>query len=476
MRFHQMCNNYFSRCRLIAKLATLCAIGLLGNLTGLNVVFAQTLDETLSHVYATSPVLNNQRVQLRATNENYPQAISNWLPSVSYTRTDTRTVTREKGNSTGTTNTTGVDDAVSLSIDVFRGGRNFASLRKANTDIKGGRQQLIETEQTVFLDTITAYMDVLRDQQRVEIRRNNVNVLKQHLDAVQVQYDLRRRTETDLAQAKSRLSAAEAQTAVDEARLIATEERFQRIVGMPPEDLSFPVDIPEDMKVDDDNVRVLVSDNPSVLRQQYAVKSAEDDVDLVAGELLPSVAVSSSITRSKSALRDASATVGQTGVVSLTLTVPIYQKGAVYSRLRASKYTLGTQKLTLNQTYRTTIESLLSNADNLRVAKVRIASLQKQVEAAEIALKSIEAELEVGRRTVLDVLDQEQELLNARLNLVSAERDKIVFAYTIERDTGRLTANDLGLSVDLYDTEADFDEQKFKLLGTGTLPDLPSQK
>lgn len=476
MRLQQMRNNYFSAYPPNSWAALVCLAVILGGILAPKVVVAETLDEVLSHVYSTSPVLNNQRVQLRATNEKYPQAISNWLPSVSYTRTGTKTVAREKGNSTGTTNTEGVDDAISLSMDIFRGGRNFVSFNKAKIDIEGGREQLIETEQTVFLDAITAYMDVLRDQETVEIRRNNINVLNKHFEAVQVQYDLRRRTETDLAQARSRLLAAEALTAVAEAKLIATENRFQRVVGLPPEGLSFPKDSPDALKVNDDNARDLISENPAIRKQQHAVESAEADVDLSAGELLPSVALSSSITRSKSALRNASATVGQSGVVSMTLTVPIYQKGAVYSRLRESKYTLGSQKLTLNQTYRTTIESLLSNADNLRVAKVRISSLQAQVEAAEIALQSIEAELEVGRRTVLDVLDQEQELLNARLNLVSAERDRIVFAYTIERDIGQLTANDLGIAVDFYDTQADFDDQKLNLLGTGTLPELPNQR
>lgn len=435
----------------------------------------QSLEDVLVTVYHTSPTLNAQRVQLRVSNEQYPQAISNWLPSVSYSRTETDTVTREKAADTGTTRSDEVSHAVSVSVDLYRGGRNFASLRKADDDIRGGREELAETEQTVFLNAVTAYMDTLRDRRRVEIRENNVNVLQRHLDAVTVQYDLRRRTRADLAQAQSRLLAAEAELAKAKSTLVETEERFERIVGDPPGELSMP-EPPKDVKVDDDNVRKLIENNPSIKRQKFAVKSADTNVDLVQGELLPSVSVSSSLTRSKSASRDASATVGRTGVVTMTLTVPIYQKGAVFSRLRASKYSLGKEKLTLHETFRTSIENLLTNDEKVAATKVQIRSLEQQVEAAEVARQSVEAEMEVGRRTVIDLLDQEQELLNARLNLISAQRDLIVFSYSVERDIGRLTAQELGLDTEYYDPEDDFAAQRDDLIGAGTLPDLPSPR
>lgn len=433
--------------------------------------FGQSLDEILAHVYQNSPTINGQRVQVRETNESYPQAISNWLPSVEYSRSESNTVTREKGAATGTTNSDQVDHALSISADLFRGGRNFAALRKAEQDIKAAREQLTDTEQAVFLATISAYMDTLRDRRRVKIRENNVERLQKHQDAVQVQFDLRRRTRADVAQAETRVLAAQAELATARATLTATEERYERIVGMPPEKLTIP-EPPKDMKVTDDNVRGLIANNPSIKRQRLLVSSAEEDVDLVAGELLPRFSISSSLTRSKNANRNESATVGRTGVVTMTLTVPIYQKGAVFSRLRASKYTLGRQKLTLNETVRTSIENLISNDERVEAARIRTETLEKQVAAAGIALESISAELEVGRRTVLDLLDQEQELLNARLNLVAAQRDYIVFAFTVERDIGLLTAEALGLTVELYQPEVEFESQRFKLIGTGTHPSI----
>lgn len=436
-----------------------------------SVALGQSLDDVLGYVYRTNPTIIGQRVQVRETNENYPQAISNWLPSVEYTRTDTNTVTREKNADTGTTNSDQVDHALSVSADLFRGGRNFAALRKARKDISAAREQLTNTEQTIFLATITAYMDTLRGRRRVEIRENNVKRLQTHMDAVQVQFDLRRRTQADVAQAESRLLAAQAELATDRATLKATEERFERIVGMPPEELSIP-EVPKGKKVTDENARGLISNNPNIKRQRLLVGSAEEDIDLVAGELLPSFSISSSVTRSKNANRNASATVGRTGSVAMTLTVPLYQKGAVYSRLRASKYTLGRQKLTLNETYRTSMENLIGNDEQLKAARIRVETLEKQVAAANVALESIAAELEVGRRTVLDLLDQEQELLNGQLNLVSAKRDYVVFAFTVERDIGALTADAMGLSVDLYQPEKEFQMQRYKLIGTGTLPSI----
>lgn len=454
------------------RLASTCAAAMIIGVSMFpNGVQGQSLDDILAHVYQNNPTIIGQRVQVRETNENYPQAISNWLPSVEYTRTDTNTVTREKAAATGTTNSDQVDHALSVSADLFRGGRNFAALRKAQKDINAAREQLSNTEQTIFLAAITAYMDTLRDRRRVEIRENNVKRLQTHMEAVQVQFDLRRRTQADVAQAETRLLAALAELATDGATLRATEQRFERIVGMPPGELSIP-EVPEAKKVTDDNARGLISNNPSIKRQRLLVSSAEEDVDLVAGELLPSFSISSSVTRSKNANRNESATVGRTGTLAMTITVPLYQKGAVYSRLRASKYTLGRQKLTLNETYRTSMENLMGNDERLKAARVRVETLEKQVAAANVALESISAELEVGRRTVLDLLDQEQELLNGQLNLVTAKRDYVVFSYTVERDIGALTADTMGLSVDLYQPEQEFQRQRFKLIGTGTLPSI----
>lgn len=456
---------------LIGKCA---AVSIIGLCIFPNPVLGQSLDEVLGYVYQNNPTINGQRVQLRETNENYPQAISNWLPNVEYSRTDTNTVSREKNADTGTTNSDQVDHALSVSADLFRGGRNFAALRKARKDISAAREELLNTEQTVFLAAITAYMDTLRDRRRVEIRENNVERLQKHMDAVKVQFDLRRRTRADVAQAETRLLAAQAELATDRAALVATQERYERIVGMPPGELSIPK-APKDMKITDENARELIANNPSIKRQRLLVGSAEEDVDLVAGELLPSFSISSSVTRSKNANRNASATVGRTGTVAMTLTVPLYQKGAVYSRLRASKYALGRQKLTLNETYRTSMENLIGNDERVEAARIRLGTLEKQVAAANIALESISAELEVGRRTVLDLLDQEQELLNGQLNLVSAQRDYVVFAFTVERDVGALTADDLGLSVELYQPEEEFQQQRYKLIGTGTLPSIIKQ-
>ena len=431
---------------------------------------AQSLEETLARVYQQNPVLNAQRAQLRATNEQYPQALGAWLPTVELSGSYSRTANRQEAALDGTAVSYTQSEAVTLSQNLYQGGRNFAGLRKAEQDIFSARERLRETEQTVLLDAITAYMDVLRDREIVEIRRNNVEVLRRHLAATQVQFDLRRRTQADLAQARSRLFAAEAETAEAEAKLTAGEERFERLVGAPPAELSAPP-APEVPAPPESKPHEAVAENPTVRRQIFDLQSAETDVEIAEGELLPRLALEGSFTRSRAGTRnDTVSSVDRSAVATLTLTVPIYQKGQVFSRIRASKYTAGQRRLDLDQAYRSAVEQLYASYDSHRAAEVKIQALAAQVEAAQVALASVQAELEVGRRTVLDLLDQEQEFLNARVNLISAERDRIVFAYTVARDLGRLTAGDLALDVPLYDPQAAFERQKLKLIGADIEP------
>jgi hypothetical protein len=224
--------------------------------------------------------------------------------------------------------------------------------------------------------------------------------------------------------------AAQAELATDRATLKATEERFERIVGMPPGELSIP-DVPKAKKVTDENARGLISNNPSIKRQRLLVSSAEEDVDLVVGELLPRFSISSSVTRSKNANRNESATVGRTGTLAMTLTVPLYQKGAVYSRLRASKYTLGRQKLTLNETYRTSMENLMGNDERLATDNV------------EHSVKS--EELIRDRFSHLKIIARARDRQYA-FRLLNAGVDEVVretFHSGVE--AGRLTLQHLGL-------------------------------
>lgn len=427
---------------------------------------AQSLEETLVQVYQESPVLNAQRAQLRATNERYPQAIGAWLPTVEITSSYSRTANRQESAAAGTAVSQTQSEGVTVTQNLYSGGRNFAGLRRSEQDIAIGRERLRDTEQLVFLDSITAYMDVLRDREIVSIRRNNVGVLGEHLEATQVQFDLRRRTQADLAQARSRLFAAEAETAEAEARLTASQERFERLVGTPPGQLEMPL-APSVQALPDVKPHEAVDANPTVRLQFLELQASETDIEIAEGELLPRLSLEGSFTRARAGTRnDTVSSLDRSAVMTLTLTVPIYQKGQVFSRIRASKYTAGQRQIDLDQAYRAAIEQLYASYENYRAASVRIQALSAQVEAAQVALASVQAELEVGRRSVLDLLDQEQEFLNARVNLIAAQRDSIVFAYTVARDLGRLSASDLQLDVPLYDPEAEFERQRLKLFGT----------
>jgi outer membrane protein len=94
--------------------------------------------------------------------------------------------------------------------------------------------------------------------------------------------------------------------------------------------------------------------------------------------------------------------------------------------------------------------------DALVTARAQIESFRSEVSTAEIALDGVRQENDVGERTVLDVLDAEQELLDAQVSLVSARRDELAASFAMLRAMGRFTAEDLGLDVDLYDPAANY--------------------
>ncbi|MGB1027370.1 MAG: TolC family protein, partial [Rhodospirillaceae bacterium] len=270
-------------------------------------------------------------------------------------------------------------------------------------------------------------------------------------------------------QAQSRLAGAVADTVESAGTLEISRANFEQVVGMRPGVLVEPIpfsDLPLSL---DDAISLATSNNPDVVAALYNWEAAQADIKDQRGALLPSFNASFTYTYQDEAAVDNFIT--NTALVTGTLTIPIYQQGAVYSQIRDAKHRAGQSRLDADQTRNEVRESATQGWENLSSAKARVDSFNAQIEAASIALEGVSREAQVGSRTVLDVLDAEQELLTARVNLVRAKRDVAVSTYELLTALGRMTAQDLALGTPIYDPTEHYREVKWQWFGSSESAD-----
>lgn len=427
---------------------------------------AESLTEALAEAYATNPDLAADRARVRAVDEQVPQALSNWRPRVSLSgRYGFRKLDRETGVGV-TTDRTQQPQSVGLAIsqNLFRGFRTRAETERAQNRVAAARSNLIGTEQSVLLEGVVAYVAVLRDTAVLELRNNNVGVIEQQLQATRDRFEVGELTRTDVAQAESRIARALADRTTAEANLESSRAAYRKAIGRDPMELQQP-ELPPNLPPSEAAAQALaVENNPGVVFADFNERAARSNVELRRGELLPTLTLDATIDREKdiagSDVKDTDA------AINVRLSVPLYQSGEVYSRIREAKQT-ASQRLSELALSKREAEQESSNAwEDFRAAQARITSFESEVRAQEVAFEGVQQEAQVGSRTVLDVLDAEQELLDARVNLVSARRDLIVSGYALLSTIGKLTAQDLNLAVDLYDPTRNFGAVKNKLFGS----------
>lgn len=451
-------------------LATTAAIGLLA---GTPSATADTLREALALAYANNPSLLAARAQLRAVDETVPIALSGWRPrvtvngDVSRRRNETEIQGAISGGALfagGTTLRTSQNASIGLSQPLFSGFKTQAQTASAKATVEAQRARLKSSEQQVLLDAATAYFDVLRDMAVVELRSNNVQVLTRQLEATQDRFRVGEITRTDVAQAEARLSASVSARILAEGNLQGSRAAYVNAIGKAPENLVTPEplgNLPSDR---DAAITAAAVDNPALVAAQFLANAAQEDIKNVRGDLLPSVSLEGQLSKGWDTVADQSTS--ETAQARVTLTVPLYQGGATYARLRQAKHTAGQRRLESDQAMLDAREAATATWEAYQSSRASIASIETQIVASEIALEGVQREAEVGARTVLDVLDAEQELLDARVNLVTAQRDQLVATLQVLSAIGRLTAEDLSLDVNLYDAVDHYDDVSGSFFGS----------
>jgi outer membrane protein len=425
----------------------------------------ESLIEALKAAYQSNPSLQAQRARLRATDEGVAQALSGWRPEVKLSGSGTKTKVRTNAG-LGVSTRTPYSGTLSISQSIYEGGQTVAATSQAESEVEAARARLVSVEQDVLFDAVTAYMNVVRDESILELNINNEQVLSRQLEAAQDRFSVGEVTRTDVAQAESRLAGALADRRLGEGDLEVSRATYRQIIGTMPGTLTRP-ELSKVPVADGEQAASLANEkNPDVLAAIHDAAAAQTNVRAVTGKLLPSVVVSANASRSRNqAVEDRTNT---TVSVTAELTIPLYQTGSVSARVREAKQFAGRARRLIDDARRSAILDATSAWETLIAAEARIVALDSQVRAALIALDGVSQEATVGSRTVLDVLDAEQELLNAQVGLVSAQRDEVVAHFDLVAAVGGLTARGLSLPVDPYDEKEYYTTIRNKWWGLDT--------
>ena len=431
----------------------------------------RTLQDALSAAYSNNPTLQTSRAQLRATDEGVPQALAGWRPTVIVAGTAGYGFGELTSSFSGRTPVTSrlnrpIYTALpTITQPLYRGGATRAGTNQADNRVFAQRGRLIATEQQVFTDSINAYVNVIQTQQLLQLNTNNEQVLSRQLQATNDRFRVGEITRTDVAQAEAALAGARATRQTSEGNLQTARSTYRRFVGEMPDQLIEPQPIKLPVKNQTEAVQLASQNNPSVIAALFDAAAARDAVDLAFSQLMPQVSVQAS-----GGYTDGQQTVGQRTVAAqaiLNLSVPLYQGGAEYSRVRQARQTEQQNRKVVDDVRRQAIQSAAQSWETLTAARSTIESTRSQIRANQIALEGVQREAIVGSRTTLDVLNAEQALLNSRVTLVQNLSNLVTASYAVASAIGRLTARDLNLNVPLYDETAYYNAVRQRLFGTG---------
>ena len=407
---------------------------------------ADTLREALVSSYNTNPTLTGQRETLKATDANVAIAKAAGRPQVSGTVGLNRTITQRglliQGGK-GPTVSAGVD----LSYPLFSGGAVKNSVRAAKTRVDAGQATLRAVEGDVFTQAVAAYMDVIRDRAIVELNQNNVRVLQTNLEATQDRFQIGDLTRTDVAQSEARLQLGRSQLATSQGRLTGSEATYRQVIGHAPGVLAPPPPLPPLPTTADEAVRIALANNPDLVSITREAVATGYDVNVARATRLPTLSgvLSEDYVRTLNNNNTGLPAQGNATSVGLSARVPIFQGGLPAARIRQAQAQQGATLERVVGTERAVVQSARAAFANYDAAQRAIQANTVAVQANELALEGNRAEQSVGTRTIIEVLNAEQELLNSQVALVTAKRDAYVAGFQLLNAMGQAEARDLGL-------------------------------
>lgn len=427
---------------------------------------AETLQEALVKAYQTNPTLTGARSQQRANDENVPIERSSGLPDLSAGAGYTENVKRSENSFNSPRRL--FQSGVTLSVPIYRGGAVANSVKAAKARVEAGQNDLRATEASVFSAVVAAYMDVIRDAAIVGLNQANVHALEVNLEATRDRFEVGDLTRTDIAQSESRLAVARSDLRAAEAQLISSRENYIRLVGSPPVDLQPPPPLPNLPESPEKAVAVALENNPDIAAAKKARDAAAYDVRTARASRLPTLSATADggyVDYLGSLNSGLAASQSQTtAAAGVTATIPLFQGGRPSALVRQAQARESQAIEQSIEVERSVIAQARAAYASWQAANEVIASSKVAVDATGLSLEGVRAENTVGTRTILDILNAEQEYLNAQVLLVSAQRDAYVAGFSLLAAMGLAEAQDLGLDGGvLYDPTVNYNRVKDRI-------------
>lgn len=433
-----------------------------------------TLEEALATAYLTNPTLQQERANLRSTDEGVAQAHGGWRPTITGNLGGNLNWTKNSSDSTqngqpswsktDNSHALGYQASISVTQPIYQGGRTTAATHQAVNKVMAERAALLSTEQQVFSKVVEAYVNVIEDQQVLQININNEKVLAEQVKATRQRYAVGEITRTDTAQAEASLAMARAQRQNAEGALRQAEANYMQVVGIapapnlkPPQPLVLPV------KTEQEAIATAISNNPDVIAALFTEASQKDAIQVAMAAIMPQISATGNYQRSH--------TTGKYNIYSndqtlgLQMNVPIYQNGSEYSQIRAARQQAQAAHRQVSIQRRQAMQTASTNWQQFQTAKAAISSNRAAIAANIVALAGVERQVVVGTSTTLEMLQQQQTLLTSQQALIQNLGTLVTSSYGVAAAIGRLTAQDLKLNVPHYDYTAYYNAVKNRWWG-----------
>lgn len=406
---------------------------------------AETLADALTWAYQTSPQLKISRSALRAADEGVRQAGAGKKLQLN----GVGVVAATTSNNAPRDITDTYRAQLIASLNLYDGGQTEAAVQSAIAAVEAARAQLVIVEQNVLLGAVAAYVDVRRDARFMNLAENNVKVISQQVEAARDRFEVGEVTRTDVSQATARLASARSNLAANNGAFERSLQAYLVAIGREAGRLAPPPALPKLPASLAAAQSIARKEHPSIKAAQASLRSAEFDVVRARGAKKPSLTLGANVTYGVNTQVYGQETTS--AGIDLNGNIPILDGGRNDSLIRQALSVLDRRKAELQDAARVVVQDTALAWSNLDVARASIIANRQQIRAAQIAFEGIQEEAKLGARTTLDVLDAEQEVLNAQSNLASAERDEYVAAYNLVAAMGLLTTRYLNLPVEEYD-------------------------
>ena len=426
-------------------------------------ISAETLHDAFAGAYRNNSTLEADRARQRATDEQVPQALSGWRPTITASGAIGHQWSRNTSLFNGTTYSEANPGSLQITLNqpIFRGFKTVEGTAQAEANVKAGRQQLLITEQTTLFNAAQAYMNVMQARQILALRQKNVRVLQSQLKASNARFTAGELTRTDVAQSRASLNGAQGQVALAVSSVKAAEANYRTVVGHIPGKLTMPR-MAARPKTLDAAYHIAQQTNPSILAAAQLQDAAEHNVNVQFGDLLPSINLQATAnTTWEQAGAGSSST---SAAIQGQITVPIYEQGLHYSIVRQAKQLASQNRVQVISAVRSVRENVTVAWNNISATGQNLVAARAQVSASLLALDGVRQEYQVGSRSTIDVLNAEQALVGAQISQVVAQHDQLISSYQLLSAMGRLTARHLGVT-GIYDVKEHYNDVRNKWIG-----------